>query len=135
MSAMLRKALFWLVMLALPLHGMAAASMGSMHVPVRSAAHLRASMSMNMDSGAATTTVGSAAATDCPGMLFGCDQAHGFGLEKCGLSAVCGLVAGPVPEMPVFVRSGLSRTAAPAQFYQRAAFCTGAPDRPPRSLA
>lgn len=133
MSAALRKALFWLLMLVIPLQGLAGAvmplhaseaGMGRMH----SASNVSAPMTMHAAS--------SAHAVDpCAAMVTGCDQSHAPGALKCGLSAVCGLVAAPALQLPPFIPPLASQAARPEFLHLQVAFCTGAPERPPRILA
>lgn len=135
MSAALRKALFWLLVLVLPLHGLAAASMMLPHVRAQGVMQMPESAlqrsQLNMDAG----TVAAQAAEDCAGMPASCDHPHAAGVLKCGLSAACGLVAAPALQMPSLLQPGSSRAPVPMRTRLRVAFCTGAPERPPRLLA
>lgn len=136
MSVGLRKALLWLVVLAFPLQGIAAASL-----PVLRGAGC-AVMRMEMQAGSVSimhphvhadrTGMASQAAEEHAEMP-GCDDAHAAGLLKCGQSGLCSLVAAPNLQMPSLLQAGSSPSPAPLVASLRVAFCTGAPDRPPRS--
>lgn len=134
MSALLRKALFWLMMLAIPLQGIAGVAMRPLHAPAYAMGQMQAAGGMDVHASDAMPGMAQHAVKDCADVLPGCDHRHAGGLLKCGLSAACGLVAGPAVQMPAFVRPGPSQAPAPLRSNLRVAFCTGAPDRPPRSL-
>lgn len=135
MSAALRKALFWLIVLVLPLHGLAAASMTLPHVRAQGVMQMPESAVQSTRSGMDVGLMAVQTADDCAGMTGGCDHPHAAGVLKCGLSAVCGLVAAPSLQMPSFLQPGSSRAPVPMQMRPRVAFCTGAPERPPRLLS
>lgn len=130
MSAVLRKALFWLLMLVLPLHGIAASI-----VPLHAIGHGAAQMQQGLPEVAGSgldVALAQSAATDCVGMLAGCDHPQVAGLFKCGLSAVCALVAVPDLQRSCFLQAQASQAPVAALPQLQVAFCTGAPERPPR---
>ena len=137
MSAALRKALFWLLMLLLPLQGFAAVVVQPVHGTAHGIARMTAQMRMadvaptpGMHAVRDTRSMG-----DCGGFMPGCEHAGGSMLFKCSLSAVCGFVAGPAPHAHEFLQPATSLPPLPVCTLPSVAFCTGAPDRPPRSLA
>lgn len=128
MSAVFRKALFWLLMLALPLHGAAAVAMGLASAASAHAASVQAARMVQVDAAAHPVAPDCADMPDC-----------GFSTHaslKCGLSSSCGVVAAPPASPPHAFSMPLARRlhlAAPVQ--HAIAFCTGAPERPPRPIA
>lgn len=135
MSASLRKVLFWLVILAIPLHGIAGA--GSM--PRHQVGH--AAMQMEAVGSAAAAGVMETAATmkqamtGCADPASDCDHAQSKGIVKCNLSAPCGLVAATSSHSAVSLDRSLSAAPIAVPSHDRIAFCTGAPERPPRFSA
>jgi hypothetical protein len=138
MSVALRKALLWLVMLAFPLQGIAAASLpllrGAGCAVMRMEMRAGSVSIMHPDVHADRMSMASPAAKE-HGEMPGCDDPHAAGLLKCGQSGVCSLVAAPTLQMPSLLQAGSSPSPAPLTATLRVAFCTGAPDRPPRSCA
>ncbi len=135
MSAALRKVVFWLVMLAIPLHGIAAATMMPLHWPGHGAVQMQEGSAQDEARGM------DAAGLMKPSMkgyadrlMANCDHGHLSGPMKCGLSAPCGLVAAPALQLPAFPRIEGASSPALMTSLVRVAFCTGAPERPPRFL-
>lgn len=135
MFAELRKALLWLLMLVLPLQGIAALSMMPLHALERGAPQMRENSATSAAACARVGSMAPQAANECDRMMAGCDHSHAGGVLKCGLSAACGLVAAPALQMPSFLQPGSSRAPVRMQTRLKVAFCTGAPERPPRLLA
>lgn len=80
MSAALRKALFWLVMLALPLQGLATTTSVSLHALGHDVMH------MVPETGTHATGITKAhALADCAGPAKGCEDCQSPGVVKCGL--------------------------------------------------
>lgn len=128
MSAALRKALFWLVMLALPLQGLATTSV-SLHALGHGVMH------MVPETGTHATGITKAhALADCAGPAKGCEDCQSPGVVKCGLSAACALVAAPGLQMRASLQEAPAARPTAAPSNPLAGFCTGAPDRPPRSF-
>lgn len=132
MAAALRKALFWLVMLALPLQGIAVAGMAPLHVLEHGATQQNKASEKSVLAGGNASDMAPQSTGDCAGMMADCDRAPG--LLKCALSAVCGLVAAPALQMPASVQSESARAPIAVRSHARVAFYTDAPERPPRPL-
>lgn len=135
MSAALRKALFWLLMLALPLQGVAAGVM-----PIHAAGQTESSHSSMQQVAGDTAAAGmrmSAAGVldDCASLAAGCEHSRAQGAFKCGLSAACALVAAPGLERLKLADSRSSQAPLAPYLQSQVAFQTGAPERPPRLLA
>lgn len=135
MSPALRKLLLWLVMLAIPLHGIASVAMTAQHWAGQGSMQMQEGAAPGNSGLAATAATVKQSATDCADLTMVCGHSHLKGLAKCNLSAPCGLVAAAAPAIATF----LDRSASPAPFglpsHERIAFCTGAPERPPRFSA
>jgi hypothetical protein len=121
---MIRKALLWLVLLAFPLHGFAAGAMS--HRP-------DTAMAVSIGHAHCAGAASAHAQPDGASMICAC----GLSQEpraKCSLSAACSLVAAPALALP----QALTAEPGPAPALPRElgnfAFCTGAPERPPRTL-
>ena len=133
MSAVLRKVLFWLVMLALPLHGITAAaampqSAGHGAVQMQDGSRHDEALAMG------TTGITRHSTEICAGLLPGC-AAHGHqGSMNCSLSAPCGLVAAAALQNPPLPGHTASAPVA-VPSHERVAFFTDAPERPPRFQA
>lgn len=135
MSAALRKALFWLLMLALPLQGVAAGVMPihargqpeSSHFSMQQAAGETAAAGMQQMST-------SGALDDCASLAVGCEHSRAKGAFKCGLAAACALVAAPGLERLSLADSRSSQAPHAPYLQSQVAFQTGAPERPPRLL-
>jgi hypothetical protein len=125
MDATLRKALLWLVLFALPLHGFAVSTMRLCPDPAMSAAAQAGHHSAV------------AAHDDCAGFAdsasSACDASKASA-GKCSLSTACSMVVAPAmtAEPVPMAESGISPVLADTP--PEIAFCTGAPDRPPRPL-
>ncbi|NUO72285.1 MAG: hypothetical protein HOQ10_06170 [Frateuria sp.] len=128
MSSVIRQALLWLVMLALPLQsGMAA---GMVLQKDGSPAHAQTAVDSFMQASAIHQV---ASADDCDGPAD-CPQMDAAG-QGCILFASCGLPAAPAPSS-VRVIAAADPTAPDDAVVQRPlSFHTDGPDRPPRSFA
>lgn len=131
MATALRKALFWVLMLVLPLQGIAAITMMPLHALRQGAAQMQEGSRSGAPSGMDAASMAHPSG-DCGGMMAGCEHAHAPGLSKCGLSAVCGLVAAPALQLLPLLQVCSSQAPVARLLNVRVAFCTGAPDRPPR---
>ena len=130
MSAALRKALFWIVMLALPLHGIASTMMPLHATGGQTVQTQQAFGHMDSDMADASATV-QHESKDCAGKLPGCDFSH-HAMVKCVVSGACAFVAAPGSALTSFVRSRPADAPPTLQTNVRIAFFTGAPERPPR---
>lgn len=133
MFVVLRTALFWLAMLAVPLQGFAAAG----PMPMRMSAHDAVPMqAQSVQASSVQPMVEDTASSDCVDLAIDCSHgSHMPGMAKCALSAGCALVAAPIPQSHVLVQSPSSTVAFPALVSADIAFLTGAPERPPRFLS
>lgn len=131
MSAALRKALFWLVMLAFPLQGLATTGV-SLHALGHGVMQMVPEAATHATDNPSSTQAHALA--DCAGPAKGCEDCQSPGVVKCGLSAACAIVAAPGLQMraPLQKMPAVHPTATPPNPF--AGFCTGAPDRPPRSF-
>lgn len=134
MSAALRKALLWLLMLTLPSQGIAAVGMIALHTLEGDALQMRQALATNAASFAEVSSIAPQAAKHCERMTAACDDQHVSGHLNCALAAVCALSAAPASQIPAFLQSAVSGAPIPAELNPRVTFSTGAPDRPPRSL-
>jgi hypothetical protein len=132
MSAALRKVLFWLVMLALPLHGIAATTMMPLHWPGDGAARMQDRFAQDQPPDMKAAGMTGQSMKDCPDLMVDCALLHLKGSMKCNLSAPCGLVAAPALHIPAFLGDAGTSTPLVLPSHERIAFCTGAPERPPR---
>lgn len=131
MSAVLRKALFWLLMLVVPLQGIAGSVM-QLHAPAQGMVRMASSSNTPTSNMAMHASAPTHAVHPCAGSVPGCNDRHAPGMLKCGLSAACGLVAAPALQPRTFLQLPASE-APQARFLRlQVAFCTGAPERPPR---
>lgn len=128
----LRKAVFWLVMLAIPVHGIAftALPLHALGGLVTLAQQSDAEMG-SKDAGMAAPHAGK----DCAGMPWGCDFPHHDEMAKCGSAAACSFVAAPVPQLERAAELQASGPPLTTRPNPRIAFFTSAPERPPRSHA
>jgi hypothetical protein len=131
MPAVLRNALFWLLMLVVPLQGIAGTVM-QLHAPAQDMMRMASSSGAHGSDMAMHAAAPTHAAHPCAGRVAGCDDRHTPGMPKCGLSAVCGLVAAPALQSRVFILVPASQAPQAGCLQLQVAFCTGAPERPPR---
>jgi hypothetical protein len=132
MSAALRKVLFWLVMLALPLHGIAGATMMPLHWPGHGAVQMQDGPAHGQAPGTHANGMSKQSMQDSADLMMDCAHGHLKGSMKCSLSAPCGLVAAPALHLPAFLGETGTSTPVVLPSHERIAFCTGAPERPPR---
>ena len=129
MSA-LSRVLFWLVILVLPLHGIAGVTMMPSHSSGQAPVQMQDRSAHREVSGGALNGMMKPSMKDCAELMADCGQL--FGVMKCHLSAPCGLVAAPA--LHVASLDAVEPAAAPLIVPTRVPidFCTGAPERPPR---
>lgn len=133
MSAALRKALLWLVMLALPLQGIAAVGMMTLHALEGDALQMREALVASPLPFTDVSSMTERSGKDCERMIAGCDDPQVPGHMQCALSAACGLVSAPASQLPEFPQSAASGTPIRVESNVRVTFSTDAPDRPPRN--
>ncbi|NUZ08469.1 hypothetical protein [Piscinibacter koreensis] len=139
MHTLFRNALFWLLMLALPLQGNMVAggfafASGSLPQPqstVRTGHDMASHASVAHHEHEAHDQ--QQFSDDCEGMPGCTNGQHTAG--KCMLSAHCAVVAVPSQPLPLVLAAVTPTLPVALQHARRLAFCTGAPERPPRSLA
>lgn len=130
MPAALRKAVFWLLMLALPWHGASAAMTGFVRDPgAMQQVHVGDTASMH---GATSTHASGADTPECAGIPHHCAGSK-HAPSKCAPSAACSLIAGPALEPQAFVALRVTEELPTASAPGAVAYCTGALDRPPRA--
>lgn len=129
----------WLLLLALPVHGIAGGSMpgcGSMSMAVHAAsASVTPAAAAVPESSIAASTDDADTATPCAGMS-GHERSSQKTKADCAGTGACGVVAMHVPAMPAWLHLAMRTigSAAPA-FAPAVGFLTGAPERPPRTVA
>jgi hypothetical protein len=129
MSA-LRKVLFWLVILALPLHGIAGVTMMPSHESGHGPVQMQEGAAHGHPSSMAGSGMMKPSMKDCAELMADCGQL--FGVMKCHLSAPCGLVAAPALHVASLTAVEPAATPLIMPTPLRIEFCTGAPERPPR---
>jgi hypothetical protein len=133
MSALLRKALFWLLVLALPMQ--TSMAVGAMSLAPGAATHAEMHAMQVRDASGPTAMPGvqASAQRDCAN-LPDCAALHHAG-GKCALAAPCALVAAPMQQAVLFLPTAPRSIPPDATVQRRVSFFTGGPERPPRNLA
>lgn len=134
MSAALRNALLWLVMLALPFQGIAAVGMMTRHALESGALQMDEALVASPVPFADGGNMAERTGKVCERMMAGCDHPQVPGHVQCALSAGCGLVYAPASQSPECPQSAESGTPIRIESNVRVTFSTDAPDCPPRKI-
>jgi hypothetical protein len=131
----IRKALFWLLLLALPLHGVAGGAMKAcmeMPMPIsQSTDHSATRHNAAADLGSIAQASEQHGEPDCGTMATGGHPVKSS-MGGCAASAACGLVAATATPPALFFAPAVAASPAEPPSTPDAGFFTGAPDRPPR---
>jgi hypothetical protein len=134
-----RKALYCLLMIAVPLQAFASVGMQqcvSMQMPLSQSIRTSASLA---DQAAGSPLL--VAQTDVSTAIGDCDapaqdkQTSERSADHCAASAGCGIVAASVPALPYVMQVPPNGIPAVAPPDPSVGFMTGAPERPPRTIA
>ncbi len=134
-----RATLSWLLLFALPIHGIAGTAMAtceSMSMPTLSASAMSTSSHADRADGLGMhDTQVADARSPCGGGGNGEQHSSGRPATDCAGSGACGIMPMPAPAMTAFLHLTVLTIALVTPSSPPIGFLTGAPDRPPRALA
>ena len=129
-----RATLSWLLLFALPIHGIASGSMAScglMSKPAKAPASLASSHADHGGDSMKTPSQNAGAASPCDG--DGGSEHHSAGAATdCASSGSCGVMPMPAFAVATFLHGTVLTIAVVTPSSPPIGFLTGAPDRPPR---
>ncbi len=139
MMRRVRATLSWLLLFALPIHGIAGTAMAkcdSMAMPALSASSMSTSSHADGADGLGMHDSKVAGArSPCGGGGDGEQHSSGRAAPDCAGSGACGIMPMPAPAVATFLHLTVLTIALVTPSSPPIGFLTGAPDRPPRALA